>query len=301
MGIPNHKTAEVLQLGQETAFRQNTTPCCASGLRHRENPAKVRGALATGVPVGPVLALILVGQLSGCARPTGPHSASPLPACSLAPSPSVHPLAEKSSPPTPVAPAPSTPPPVAPAASAPVPPKAAAIDLAPLSKLPFKEAWPTLHQILATGDPQLIDSALIDGTIGLHVLDNPGAIVIHTHHSNFSAAFPKDESRPAPVFGDCTLRKGAYPQFSCNDQTWSPPGCIHTTSHALALVATEQSMVSYQAERPPTKEDRKAWDALRAVESLATDVVTQEVRWFFGRVGGSWKLIAVDVVTPCSA
>lgn len=55
-------------------------------------------------------------------------------------------------------------------------------------------------------------------------------------------------------------------------------------------------------DRAITDEDKKHFDELTRIERLVSHAVFFNDRtYFFGFVDGTWRLIALDAVTPCSA
>jgi hypothetical protein len=160
----------------------------------------------------------------------------------------------------------------------------------------FAESWPELQRALEAGRGE----TLVDPELGIAVLDNPGAFVTVEHFTTYAHAI----QRPAPMkLGECSLRPGKLPEFSCETEAWSIEGCILTEPTRPELSRRYQLYVQYALE-PGTRVDPKLLQRLQRVEELATVTVTdttRPLRLHFGEVRGRWRLLALDFVEPCSA
>jgi hypothetical protein len=164
----------------------------------------------------------------------------------------------------------------------------------------FLRAWPQIAQRLRTGRPEVIDE-LVEPNTGLYVFDNPGATVVVTHYPSYSSAFVGREY--APVHRDCDLRPGVLPEYSCETESYSAEGCIHTHAPPPALTTTTEWALRNTTELSEA-EVQKALAPVRDAQALITDSVSDtrtDTRWYFGSLRGRWWLVAVDIVTPCSA
>ncbi len=164
----------------------------------------------------------------------------------------------------------------------------------------FLQAWPEIERCLGGKGPEQIDE-LVEPSTGLYVLDNPGALVVVTKHPTFTSAFADREY--APFLRNCDLRTDVEPQFSCDTEAWTPAGCVHTHGVRLDLAAISEWMLRDGGELSEP-EVQKELASLRESQALITEAVsdsTTDTRWYFGTLRGRWWLLAVDVVTPCSA
>ncbi len=153
---------------------------------------------------------------------------------------------------------------------------------------------------LMSGEPQRMD-ALVDPHLGLVVLDMPGAIVTVTTLASFSALAARSDY--SPRLDRCDLREDVLPEFSCETNSYSVEGCILTPNRPPPLVATYQNCMRFAPELCAPS-DHRGMQRLRQVESLITATVTDttsNTQWYFGMVQGRWRLLALDVIEPCSA
>ncbi len=167
----------------------------------------------------------------------------------------------------------------------------------------FLRAWPAIAPRLMGGDPDELDR-LVEPSVGLYVLHNPGAVTVVMHHDSYSAAFhavPFPVSLAPPVLGECELRTDMMPSFSCVTETYTPAGCVHTPGPPAPLTEAAQWTLPASV----TDSEAERWLApLREIDALITDAVSDtahDTTWYFGRLRGRWWLMAVDIVTPCSA
>jgi len=161
----------------------------------------------------------------------------------------------------------------------------------------FRTVWPELKNKLTSADAALRDEP-IDPAIGLYLFDNPGAFEIVRKLTGFS-----DVPGGVPVLTGCVLRDSRkVPTFSCDTEKWSEEGCLHVENPALRLAKVAENMIKFVEDRALTDEDKKHLGELERIERLITHAVFFNDRtYYFGFIDGTWRLIALDAVTPCSA
>jgi hypothetical protein len=76
---------------------------------------------------------------------------------------------------------------------------------------------------------------------------------------------------------------------------------VHTRGVSPRLRAATEENIRVGEGRELTADDRTELKALARIDALCTDVVTEETGYYFGRIGGRWRLLVLDIVTPCSA
>jgi hypothetical protein len=161
----------------------------------------------------------------------------------------------------------------------------------------FTEMWPGLMSRLIS--EKLVDrEALVDPQIGLYLFDNPGASIIVRKLSGMAEA-PEN----LPSLKGCVLSEAEkVPTYDCNLDRWSAEGCLHVSRPAVALVKTHEFQIIHMESRALTAEDRRRLEALGQLEAQITDAVFHDgTVYYFGRIDGVWRLIAIDAVVPCSA
>jgi hypothetical protein len=250
----------------------------------------------------------------GCSRP-GLDIAEPRSDPAPAP-PSTPPSAAPKTQPVPASSAGAGPSPVvssvAPAPSIASPPTSPSHPVDPGLKRPsFRDAWPAIRSLLSDGDLRRIDQALVDPTLGVYVLDNPGVLVVPTRFERLSDAFNQPgvepdlsnayKSRDFPQIKDCRLRDGPLPTFSCSTEKWSSEGCVHARGASPRIRRLAEEYVRAGEGREFTAADRAQFGAAGLVDRVCTDAVWDGDTYYFGRVAGRWRLLAIDIVTPCSA
>lgn len=160
----------------------------------------------------------------------------------------------------------------------------------------FAAAWPAIHAALRQGR----GSGLIEPSLGLVVLDNPGAFIVVTR----VAVFPQAGRRSSDAdMGACLLREAPLPEFDCSSESWTEEGCVLTRPHRPRVADLYDAYVRYALPPEATPSPAEAV-AIRRVESLISVTVTdtaRPTRWHFGFVRGRWRLLVMDLVTPCSA
>ncbi len=161
----------------------------------------------------------------------------------------------------------------------------------------FRTVWPELKDRLTSANAARRDE-LVDPAIGLYLFDNPGVAEIVRKISALS-----DVPGGLPSFAGCALRDARkLPTFSCDTETWSEEGCLLVEKPALRLAKTAENQIRFMEDREPTDEDKEHFIELGRIERIVTHAVFFNDRtYYFGFVDGTWRLIAVDAVTPCSA
>ncbi|MBU1070775.1 hypothetical protein KJ975_14525 [Myxococcota bacterium] len=161
----------------------------------------------------------------------------------------------------------------------------------------FRTVWPELKNKLTSANAALRDE-LVDPAIGLYLFDNPGVAEIVRKLKGLS-----EVPGGLPSFAGCELRDARkLPTFSCDTEKWSEEGCLLVEKPALRLAKTAENQIKFMEDRELTDEDKKHLGELGRIERLVTYAIFfNERSYFFGFVDGTWRLIAVDAVTPCSA
>lgn len=161
----------------------------------------------------------------------------------------------------------------------------------------FTAFWPSLMARLLSADEADL-RALTDPVYGLYYLDNPGASLVLGHEPRLTSEL----HRRLPLRG-CRLRAAeALPSYDCETDRWSAGGCLHVPGARLPLVKLFREQLRYVEDREPGPEDQPRLRQLRELERRITDAVFYRgVFYYFGMVDGAWRLIAVNVESPCSA
>lgn len=161
----------------------------------------------------------------------------------------------------------------------------------------FTASWPTLMARLLSAD-EADRRALTDPVYGLYYLDNPGAFLVLGHEPRLTSGL----HRRMPLRG-CRLRAAeALPTYDCETDRWSAGGCLHVPIARLPLVKHFTDQLQYVEDREPGPEDQPKFKQLREVEDAITDAVFfRGVFYYFGIIDGAWRLLAVNLESPCSA
>jgi hypothetical protein len=161
----------------------------------------------------------------------------------------------------------------------------------------FTAAWPGIMIRLLSSDAS-DRRALTAPEHGLYYLDNPGAFLVLGHEPRLTSEL----HRRMPLRG-CRLRAAeALPTFDCETDRWSARGCLHVPNASLPLVKLYTDQLRYVEDREPGPDDQARLQELREVERLITDAVFfRGVYYYFGVVDGAWRLLAVNLESPCSA
>lgn len=161
----------------------------------------------------------------------------------------------------------------------------------------FTAIWPGIMGRLLSSDAS-DRRALTDPEHGLYYLDNPGAFLVLGHARRLT---PELHGR-MPLRG-CRLRAAeALPTFDCETDRWSARGCLHVPGARLPLVKLYTDQLQYTEDREPGPEDQPKLKQLRELESRITDAVFfRGVIYYFGVIDGAWRLLAVNLESPCSA
>ncbi len=158
----------------------------------------------------------------------------------------------------------------------------------------FSEAWPDLMAILS-GEER---DSLIDPKIGLWVIDNPGAYIVLRKVTKLNEL----EYHDLTVIGCEPRTAEKLPTFSCDTETWSDTGCLHVSDPKVPLARIHRDTILYAEARELNGQDQEDLELLLEVEKFVTYAVFyKDITYFFGVVRGAWRLIAVNIVTPCSA
>jgi hypothetical protein len=164
----------------------------------------------------------------------------------------------------------------------------------------FDEAWPRLAQQLEVGELQ----ALLSPQHGLFVVDNPGAFVVPMHFSDFAAAREQVIGlRPEHLHFACrSLREAHEPRFSCEEERWSVEGCIHSVDPPFSMERWYRIAIEYGVV-PARDGSDMLQRAAQADDLIEHGVYSTDdtLGLYFGLVDCTWRLLAVDIVTPCSA
>ncbi len=161
----------------------------------------------------------------------------------------------------------------------------------------FTAAWPMLMGRFLSSE-EADHRALTDPVHGLYLLDNPGAFLVLGHEPRLTSEL----HRRMPLRG-CRLRAAeALPTYDCETDRWSAGGCLHVPGARPPLVKLYLDQLLYIEDREPGPEDQPKLKLLRESESRISDAVFfRGVFYYFGIVDGAWRLLAVNLESPCSA
>ncbi len=161
----------------------------------------------------------------------------------------------------------------------------------------FRTVWPELKDKLTSANAARRDE-LVDPAIGLYLFDNPGAFEIVRKIAGMS-----EVPGGVPVLTGCVLRDTRkLPTFSCDTEKWSEEGCLLVEKPAVSLAKVAENQIRFAEDRALTDEDQEHLAELGRIERLITHAVFFNSRtYYFGFIDGTWRLIALDAVTPCSA
>ncbi|MBX3183800.1 MAG: hypothetical protein KIT72_06725 [Polyangiaceae bacterium] len=156
-------------------------------------------------------------------------------------------------------------------------------------------------------------NAFVDPTHGVLLLINPGALTIVESYRSYS------ELARTPHLGGSLLHSkmgcegelhslsARLPQFSCDDERYDVPDSCYQGEFKSGVL--RRHVVWMQEYLPPeTPEAGREFTQLMAKVDRSEPLVTHYFfstrvsrGYFFGQVGGAWRLIWVDAVSPCSA
>lgn len=191
---------------------------------------------------------------------------------------------------------------IAPAKGGPASPRSESGDACGPMGGAFTSAWPHLEARLEAGAQGLAE--LIDPSRGVFVIDNPGAYVIPTYFESYEEAADRVANLRADYYSFTCAEptQGPSPTFSCETELWSPEGCVVTRSPEFSIAHWYDLAVEYGL----MEHDEVAADSERAAQADAAieyGVYTTDTPMglYFARTGCEWYVVAIDVVTPCSA
>lgn len=145
--------------------------------------------------------------------------------------------------------------------------------------------------------------------LGVFLLTNPGAFHVVSHFDSFAEL----RSEATPYFlerlgSDC--RDAAWftsddhvPTYSCDTEQYDIQApCVRGTIRSAAL--SKLISLNVQYELIPADEGERRIPAAKRSEVLATHYLFMQpytLGFYFGQVEGSWKLLWIDSIEPCSA
>lgn len=166
----------------------------------------------------------------------------------------------------------------------------------------FASVWPRLRAHLEAGIEGLVP--LLDPATGVFVIDNPGAFVVPMHFGSIAQAGERvPKLTPEHYQLKCPEpRTDATPKFSCETEEWSTTGCVLTPDPGFSVARWYEVALKYEILQPA--EANIGLERARKVDAAITHgvyVTEAEMGFYFGRVGCSWRILAIDTVSPCSA
>ena len=166
----------------------------------------------------------------------------------------------------------------------------------------FTSAWPQLRERLEAGAQGLAE--LIDHERGVFVLDNPGAYVIPMYFETYEEATERVAKLRADDYSfTCSEPSdGPTPSFSCDTELWSRQGCVVTRAPEFSVARWYDLAVEYELmENEEVSADREK--ARQADASIEYGVYTTDTSLglYFAKTSCAWRVVAIDVITPCSA
>ncbi len=166
----------------------------------------------------------------------------------------------------------------------------------------FASVWPRLRAHLEAGVEGLVP--LIDPDHGVFVIDNPGAFVVPMHFRSMAEAGERvPKLTPEHYAIRCPEpRTDATPRFSCETEEWSTSGCVLTPDPGFSVARWYDLALKYEV-LPAAEANAGLERARRTDAAISNGVYVTEaaIGFYFGRVGCTWRLLAIDTVTPCSA
>lgn len=166
----------------------------------------------------------------------------------------------------------------------------------------FEAVWPRLRAHLEAGLEGLVP--LIDPATGFFVIDNPGAFTVPMHFDSIAQAGERvPKLTPEHYRLRCPEpRTDATPKFSCETEEWSTTGCVLTPDPGFSVARWYDLALKYEI-LPPGEANAGLERARRTDPAISHGVyVTEaELGFYFGRIGCTWRILAIDTVTPCSA
>jgi hypothetical protein len=166
----------------------------------------------------------------------------------------------------------------------------------------FASVWPRLRAHLEAGVEGL--APLIDPDKGVFVIDNPGAFVVPMHFRSITEA---GERVPALAAENYSLkcpepRTDSTPRFSCETEEWTTAGCVLTPNPGYSVARWYDIALKYEV--LPAAEANAGLERARRTDAAISNgvfVTDAPVGFYFGRVGCTWRILAIDTVVPCSA
>lgn len=166
----------------------------------------------------------------------------------------------------------------------------------------FASVWPRLRAHLEAGLEGLVP--LIDPASGVFVIDNPGAFVVPMHFRSIAEAGERVPKLTAEHYGlKCPEpRTDSTPRFSCETEEWSTAGCVLTPDPDFSVARWYDVALKYEI--LPAAEVAAGLERARPADAAISHgvyVTEATLGFYFGRVGCTWRIVAIDTVTPCSA
>ncbi|MEZ4372763.1 MAG: hypothetical protein R3B07_18205 [Polyangiaceae bacterium] len=145
--------------------------------------------------------------------------------------------------------------------------------------------------------------------LGVFLLTNPGAFHVVTHFDSFaelrSEATPYLLERLGSECKDAAwfTSDDHVPTYSCDTEQYDIQApCVRGTIRSAAL--SKLISLNVQYELIPADEGERRIPAAKRSEALATHYLFMQpytLGFYFGQVDGSWKLLWIDSIEPCSA
>ncbi|WP_066831754.1 hypothetical protein [Rufibacter ruber] len=143
---------------------------------------------------------------------------------------------------------------------------------------------------------------LIDPEHGLYLIDTPGALPQFTHVTDISTFKRADiEQRPfftiRETFRNCRLEEvKTLPKVTCEGDAapYEKKGCFVADGSAF------RKYNAYQYASLPKEEERKVAQTQLLVNKTVLHTGSG-FKFHFGQIKGQWRVLFIDLMTPCSA
>lgn len=163
-----------------------------------------------------------------------------------------------------------------------------------LSQLP-ENVMKIIHTYNKIGIESLTEA--IHPATGIYIIHNPGAFIVLEHFEGIKMVDDHISKQMNPLGTDFT--RGSKPAFSCGEGQWDKQGVYWNADKIEMLRKVYGWMVEYELDHKKL-EVSKVKEANDAIELLVYDTHS-ETGLYFGQINGQWYLLAIDLISPCSA
>lgn len=145
--------------------------------------------------------------------------------------------------------------------------------------------------------------------LGVFLLTNPGAFHVVTHFDSFAQLSSDPDPNALQRIGDAckaarwTTSDDRVPEYSCDTERYDIAApCVRGTIQSAEL--SKLIALNVQYELIPADEGARRIPAAKRSEALTTHYLFMQpydLGFYFGLVDGSWRLLWIDAIVPCSA